>query len=151
MFFAKSLPFFKILLYTQGNDKNMKKVFLTILFFSFILVPLITNAGLVPCGPGVNNKACTLCDLFTMLSNIYNFVVFTLIPPLAALMLVFGGFMFIAQQFVPDGLKIAQSIFKHTITGLIIIYGAHVLISAFFLALGYVNASNWWSIPSCPN
>ncbi|PIV44973.1 MAG: hypothetical protein COS25_02330, partial [Candidatus Nealsonbacteria bacterium CG02_land_8_20_14_3_00_37_10] len=67
---------------------------LAVLFFG--LIPGSVQAQLVPCGPGTAKENCELCDFFVLFDNIVKFVLQKLVPPIAALMLVFGGSMFFA-------------------------------------------------------
>jgi len=83
----------------------MKRVFL-IFLLSFFLISLAgfvfaeENKGLVPCGnPG--QKLCTICDFFVLASNIINFILFTIVPPLAILLLSVGGFMYMIAYMAP--------------------------------------------------
>jgi len=50
----------------------------------------VLGQGLVPCG-GKNQEPCTFNDLFVLINNVIKFLLFTLIPPIAALIFAFGG------------------------------------------------------------
>jgi len=136
-------------------------IFLTLLFF-----PLISSAGILPdalplvrCGWGEGSlypSPCQLCDLFGMFDRIINFLLFYIVPPLAALMIAIGGFMYIfAHSGIggggSEGLSRANSLFKAVIIGLVITYGAWLLVKAFFLAIGVMPIfQNWNIMPGCP-
>lgn len=120
----------------------MKKIslilFLSLLFFS--LMPISVSAqGLVPCGnPGQPN--CELCDFFIMLDNIIDFLLLDLIPVLAAIMIAIGGFMYIISRASPEKLTTVKSLFTAVAIGLLIIYGAWLIIDLFLVTIG---AASW--------
>lgn len=108
---------------------------------------------------------CQLCHFFVMLDGIFDFVIFTLVPIVAVLMLVIGGLMFIAHQFggaelLPGGtrggpafLNQAKKLITSVVIGLIIIFASWVIISAFFAIIGVANwtglQQGWFTI-NCP-
>lgn len=128
------------------------------LFSGFILSPLMALAGgvdcptgLVPCG--TKTCPCKLCDFFIMFDNIVRFVLFKLVPPVAVLMLMIGGVMFFLAGGNPGSLSKAQGLLKSVALGLLIIYGAWLLINSFFLAIGVAEWTNlkegWFKYPAC--
>jgi FtsH-binding integral membrane protein len=136
----------------------MKKIFLVYFCISLLLIPLSSFAqqdeGLVPCGPGTSKPVCTLCDLFVMISRIVNFILFRIVPALAALMIALGGIMYVIAFVSPSGgpemLNKAKSVLKAVFFGLLIAYGAWLIVNTFFWAIG-VNEwtglrNNWWQI-----
>ena len=142
----------------------MKKIFLiTFLFFS--LAPNLVGArGLVPCGGCAVDYAadgscptpepsCQLCHLFTLLDNIVDFVLFRIILPLATLLLVFGGILFIFSAENPENVKKGRAILTSVVIGLIIIFAAWLIINAFFTLMGVAEwtglREGWFRIP-CP-
>ena len=141
----------------------MKKIslilFLSLLFFSFFAIPV--NAGLVPCGlseddpdqPGDQTVACDLCDFFVMLDNIVDFLLTRLVPVLAAIMIAIGGFMYIISRANPDQLTKVRSLLTAVAIGLLIVYGAWLIISTFLAVIGAASwegfGEGWWII-NCP-
>ncbi|MCK4473899.1 hypothetical protein KAU40_01405 [Candidatus Parcubacteria bacterium] len=121
-----------------------KKIVLIILLAGFVLIPLISHAaGLVPCGEEGN--PCQLCDFFVLVDNVIDFVLIKLVPPLAVLMLVIGGIMFVGAtlEFLPGGptlLSQAKAIMTSVVIGLIIIYGGWIIIGLF---LNTIGLSEW--------
>ncbi len=125
----------------------MKKVKTTIFLF-LLLLPILAGAqGLVPCG-GPGQSPCGLCDLFQLFVNVINFVLFTLVPPLAAVFFVIAGFNFYASGGDPSKVKKAQDILKSVIIGLVIIYSAHFAVSMVLNALNVVDVQ-WPDINVC--
>lgn len=116
----------------------MGKKFL-IFLLSFLFLPqVIFAAGLVPCG-GPGENPCTFCDFFKLFENIVKFVLFTLVPPLAILMLAFGGAMFFLATGNPGQLEKAKGILTSLVIGLFIIYTAWLLIGLFFTFIGVAD------------
>lgn len=171
----------------------MKKVFL-IIFLGSLLFPLIGLAGsyqadgttvyyqgLVPCGKKVcingeydkngicrgdeKEFRCTFCHFFVMLDEIIDFVLFKLVPPVAVLMLVIGGAMFMFAYFAgaeilptgekggPKMLGQAKKLITSVFLGLIIIFASWIFINLFFQVIGVTEwtglQQGWFSI-DCP-
>ena len=121
--------------------------------------------GLVPCGRACNDpstedidesKPCELCDFFVMLDRIIDFLLFRIVPVLAALMIAIGGGMYIISQGDPGKLSRVKELFTAIVYGLLIIYGAWVFVNTFFMLIGINDFNefktlpqNWWKIP-CP-
>jgi hypothetical protein len=169
---------------------SMKKILL-IALLGVLLFPLISLAGtyradgtdvcyegLVPCGKEVYIGGswedgqciggtpefirCQLCHFFVMLDEIIDFVLFQIVPPLAILMLVIGGVMFIFAHFggaeiLPGGgaggpkmLSQARKLITSVIIGLIIIFAAWIIIDLFFSLIGVAEwtglQEGWFSI-----
>ena len=133
---------------------------LTVLFF--YLMPIQVQAGLVPCGasqddlttPNINEaEPCELCHIFVLFDNIVKFVLQKLVPPIAALMLVIGGVMFFGAAGDPAKLGKAKGLLTSVAIGLVIIYGAYLIISLFFLIIGvneWTGLQNWFEYPCGP-
>jgi hypothetical protein len=132
----------------------MKKLLLFLIlslaFFNPVKAACPTE-GLVPCGTA--DCPCTLCHLFALFNNIINFALFKLVPPLAVLMLVVGGVLFLFASGSPGTLEQAKKILTAVIIGLIIIYGAWMIIGMFLSAIGLssfgvglVGPDKWFKI-----
>ncbi|MFY9492910.1 MAG: hypothetical protein WAP55_00255 [Minisyncoccia bacterium] len=101
-------------------------------------------AALVPC-TGIN---CTLCDLFTLTQNIFNFVAIQLVPIVAILLIFWGGYTFLISSGSPAGITKGKSILKNTVIGLVIVYSAYLAASyivSFFAGAGSVASSSFTS------
>lgn len=145
------------------------KFSILIILLGFLLLPLVslaTHGGtpLVPCGnPG--QPACQFCHFFVLFQNIVNYLLIHIVPVVAVLMLVIGGFMYVSAYFeiIPKGgtggpalLSRAKSLFTYTIIGLIVIYASWLIINLFFQVIGINEFNdfrtlpqNWWRI-NCP-
>ncbi len=137
--------------------KIFSVVFFSLLFFSFTLSLVLAGGtgcpkegeGLVPCG-NVPSCPCELCDLFVMIDRVLDFLLFKIVPVLAALMIAIGGFMYIFALGKPETISQAKRLFTAVAIGLLIIYGAWVIINTFFVLIGVGDwtglKSGWWQI-----
>lgn len=132
-------------------------------FFVLLAAPLISTAtrsgcpttGLVPCGT-TSTCPCELCDFFKMAQGIVNFLLFTIVPPLAVLMIVIGGAYFIlGSSYDPSLVSKGKAILSSVAVGLLLTYGAWVIVNLFFVAIGLSSTalgnkiSQWFVFP-CP-
>jgi hypothetical protein len=120
------------------------------------------KGGLVPCGRACDDpttsadetKACELCDIFVMLERIINFLLFTIVPILAVLMIAIGGIMYVISGTNMAGgaglVSKAKSLFMGVIIGLFITYGAWVIVSMILSSIGVADwtglQNGWWKI-----
>jgi len=156
----------------------MKKLFL-IIFLILFLAPYIVEAGLVPCGgceefardvdgkiivdPDTGKAKCTkpqppcqLCHIFVLFDNILNFIFFTIVPPLAILMVAIAGAYFLFAAGNPTTLTQAKSMLRTTAIALVIIYGAWLFVHLVLTFPGLIKTdfegwkpSEWFQI-DCP-
>jgi len=139
----------------------MNKIpFITFLMVLFLfLFPFQTQAicegQIVPCGGSGN--ACTFCHIFVLLNNILSFILTCLAPIISGLMLIIGGFYFLAAGASPEKVTQAKSILTATIIGLVIIFASWVFLNSFMTAIGVaepgdflqIDLRKWWEI-KCP-
>lgn len=117
------------------------------------------HRGPVPCGTTGHPEPCSLCHLFVLAQNILKFLMWTAAPSLAALGFAIGGFKMLISGPNPglrqDGIKII----KNTVYGLLIVFGAWIIINQLLLVLaGGTTAGtgkvfflpNPWNAISCP-
>jgi len=135
---------------------KIQKLFLFILCGIIGLFPVFVSAApscntpLVPCGGPAN--PCKLCHFFVLFTNIVNFVLFCIVPPLAALMIAIGGFYLIFSGENPENVKKGGGIIKATLIGLLIVFSAWLVVNLFFQLIGvadWTGLKSWWQI-NCP-
>lgn len=131
--------------------------------FSFLIpaissvIPLAVRAqGLVPCGPGTSKPACELCDLFKLIKNIMDFLLLPpkgIVPIVAVLMIAIGGIMYMVGfggGGGPEMISRAKKLFSSVVIGLLIAYGAWVIVNLFFQVIGVQSwtglEQGWWKI-----
>ena len=125
-------------------------VFLGILFF-----PLFSSAqGLVPCGePG---NPCQFCHLFVLVENIINFFLINIVFPVATLIIIIGGLMFLLYTENAQRVEQAKSLLTAAIIGLVLIFSSWIIVNFFLTAIGlsdFTVKSIWpdqWFEINCP-
>jgi len=133
----------------------MKKTFLSLLLVLFFAPIISLAAGLVPCGGPLPEKACQFCDIFVLLKRLVDFVIITLVPISAVLLLTAGGAMFIFSGGNPGLTSKGRSIMTAVVWGLVIIYCAWLLVNTFLALIGLNNLSfgSWkmseWFVIKC--
>ncbi len=142
----------------------MRKIlFLSVILLSTIVFAGQVYAGLVPCGlsqddpnmPGNQTVRCQLCHFFTMAERIVDFILFTVVPPLAILLVVVAGSFFIFSGYDPSLIAKARAMLSSIGIGLLILYGSWMLVGFFFGLIGLANTDlgnsirNWFTFP-CP-
>lgn len=119
--------------------------------------------GLVPCGrtcddpstPENECKVCALCDFFVMFERIFDYILFRAAPGIAILMIAIGGFMYMFAYLNPAGggpqlISRAKSLFSAVGFGLLILYGAWLIVDLFLWAIGVAEwtglSDGGWSV-----
>ena len=107
---------------------------------------------LPPCASRSSTTACGICDVFQLIVNIINFLLFTIVPPLAILMFVVGGATFLFSSGNPTLLNTGKKILISVIIGVVIAYGSYLIVGLVIKALlpqdwvvyglGY---GSWWN------
>jgi len=117
---------------------NPKKIFLFIVLLSIILLPATIEAqGLVPC----NGPDCTINSFFTLLGNIYHFIVIQIATPLAIIALIVGGIMLMLSAGNPNLAGLGKKILYSAIIGLALVFCSWLIIDFILKAIGYTG--NW--------
>ena len=79
-------------------------------------------------------RMCTLCDLLTLLDNLIKFAA-TIGPIIAILLIIWGAFNILTAGGDPGRVTKGRQIITISVTGLLIILGAWVIVSTTFLIL----------------
>jgi len=135
--------------YNSQLSKFRKKVLFVFLGFCFFLPLISFSAGLVPCG-GPGEPPCQLCHLFVLFNNIVKFLVVTIVPALAILMIAIGGFLFFLYPENPQNIEKAKSIFKSVGIGLLLVFSAWLVVNLFFTIIGAAKLEGGWFKIDCP-
>ena len=128
--------------------KATKKIIL-ITALVLLILPSMTHAvswwPLVPCGTSVNPTLCNRCDLLKLLKNIIDFVLIGLMPPAAAILFVWGGFLILMGGANPGWITQGKSIFWNTAIGVAIILMSWLITNSIIRSLAADNiAPEWW-------
>jgi len=131
----------------------MKKIFLSfflLLFLSAIFVPFFSQAsecanqtGIVRCGIDATCP-CTICDFFSLLAHIYDFLVVKVTTILAVIALIVGGIFMLLSAGNPNLLSKGKSIIYAAIIGLALVFCSWLIINAVLTVIGYKDLDNWW-------
>ena len=148
-------------------SKTIKFIFAIVLITGIFASSQAFAAGIVPCGqseddldPLVNNNIdesanCTLCHFFILITMVVNFVLFKLTAPLALLMLIIGGAMFMLAAGNPSTITQARKLIASVLIGIVIIYGAYFLVGVFLQSVGLATWTttiyeSWWDASAGP-
>lgn len=127
--------------------------------YTIIFVPLILFFSTLPVHaewqglirPYCTDDGCTLCDGIKMIKGIMDFLTKISIS-IAMLSILVGGIMYIFAGTNPGLVKKAQKIFKDTVIGLAIIFGAWLIINIIFAGLGvssFAISQGGWFVIKC--
>ncbi len=125
--------------------KYLSAIALVSVFLSFSLPAFAGVCGsLVPKGCQEGGPlSCGLCQFFELASNIINFIVFCLTPPVAGLMIVISGLILVF-----GGSESARTYGKKVLTtavvAIVIIYASWLLINTIIQLIGGANQGSWY-------
>ncbi len=129
----------------------MNKKIPIVMFSVFLFVTLSQTVfavswwPLVPCGTSVNPTPCNQCDLLKLLKNIIDFVLIGLMPPAAAILFVWGGFLILMGGANPGWITQGKSIFWNTAMGVAIISSSWLITNTIVRSIAADNvAPEWW-------
>lgn len=118
-----------------------KKLFIFGAVF-MIAIPLIAlAAGLVPCGrtgsdaTASEKEPCSLCHLFVLGETIATELTTTIAPMLAVLAFAIAGFKILTSGGSPGARQEGIKIIRNTIIGLLIVFGAWIIIDVLLSSL----------------
>jgi len=105
------------------------------------------EGGLVPCGRADDDKStpiderepCGLCHLFLLSKNVSNWLTLTIIPILAVLLAVFGGFILLTSRGNPQQATKGKSILIWAVAGYAIIFVGWIVLNSFFAGIGVMK------------
>jgi hypothetical protein len=132
----------------------MKKIIAISFLFLFLLssAPIVAyGAGLIPCG-GPTESPCKFCHIFVMFNTIYVFVL-KAVGVIATLMVVIGGANILLAGGRTAWLERGRNILTAAAIGLLIIFGAWVIINTVFTAIGvsdWTGLKEGWFQVNCP-
>lgn len=85
---------------------------------------------------------CGLSHVFVLIFNIYKFIVLYIATPLAGLLIVLGGVIWVVSAGNPGLLDMGKRMFKGAIWGLVLIFGSWIIVNVVLMAIGYTGG---WS------
>ncbi|PJE73603.1 MAG: hypothetical protein COV02_01705 [Candidatus Terrybacteria bacterium CG10_big_fil_rev_8_21_14_0_10_41_10] len=99
------------------------------------------DTGLIPC-EGVD---CDVCDIFTLIDNIKDFLVFTIASPLAAIMLAYGGILLITSGGNEKNKTKGAKTITAAIIGIFLVFAAWLIVNTVLGALANKDWKDSWS------
>lgn len=113
---------------------------------AFIFYPVFVHAvswlPIVPCGTSANPAECTRCDLFKLFKNIIDFVLMGLMPPVAAILFVWGGFLILMGGANPGNITQGRTIFWNTFMGVLILSSSWLITNTIIKSLAEESITN---------
>jgi 4-amino-4-deoxy-L-arabinose transferase-like glycosyltransferase len=107
-----------------------------------LFIPAISLARIVPdCGTvtinGVTTSApCNLCHFFLLIANIFDFIAYKLAPPMAVMMFLLAGVLFLTSGGSEDRASQAKKIFLNALIGLILVYFSWLIVHTLINVIG---------------
>jgi hypothetical protein len=125
--------------------KTILSAFIVVLFFA--AANRVSAAGLVPCG-GPGEASCDLCFLFSLVKTAVDFILLTVIPPVAALIIILSGINLMANRNSPETVNKTKKVLYSTFMGLAIIFTGWVVINTALSAMKVTawegTEGKWW-------
>jgi hypothetical protein len=105
-----------------------------------------TPSGLIPCGNVAGTgEACEFSDLVALAQNVIDFLIFKIAAPIAAVMFVYAGFLWVTNGGNESQISQAKGIFWAVFIGFVIALAAWLTINMivnFFLDPSYSLLTN---------
>jgi len=89
---------------------------------------------------------CQFCHFFVMIDGIVDFLLIKIVPILSVGMLIVGGLMFYLGGAKPELVTRGKRILTGVVVGLVLIYGAYLIVGTFLTVLGvstFHSLSEW--------
>lgn len=113
----------------------------------FVFFAQFASAALVPCGPGIaDNPTCDVCDFFTLIDKIINFVMIDIAPALALLLIIVGAIVIITSGGSQTNYDKGKGIIFAAIIGFLIILGSWFIIN---LVMSFSTGADSWNTINC--
>lgn len=106
------------------------------------------SGGIVQCA----TDPCTLCDLYVLADRLTRFLMFNIMLPIAALMILVGGVLLLTARDNQAQQTQGKAVFTAAVYGIIIAFAAWLIITALLGAIGFkaLPWGAWYDFPDCP-
>lgn len=137
-------------------------IFSLIAFITFDPTLSFAQSGLIPCGTektkietiiDANGKEtqtggeiinpCEFSDIFKLINDVVNFLLFTLALPIAAIMFAYSGFLMLFSGGDSGKRTKAKGIFWNVVLGLILAAAAWLIVHTILIIVGYKTGGGW--------
>lgn len=132
---------------------TLRKIVINIISLIIIFVPLMVFAqtesrtGIVPkCGifsGGVIDNPCEFDDLMQLLNNVINYLLFVIATPLAALIIVYAGILYVFDGGSAEKVKKAKGILKNVVFGYVVALAAWLIVKTILVALNFEGGKDF--------
>ena len=115
-----------------------------LLLLVFILIPGLASAWAIgdPLVPAKCNAwGCGITDFFTMLVNVYSFIVLLIATPAAVIAITFAAILMMVSAGNPGLMGRGKQILIFAIIGLVLSFGSYLIINSVLGILGF--SGNW--------
>ena len=128
---------------------NKIKIFFLSIGYWLFSNGYVRAAGLVPCG-GESEPDCTWCHLFQLFKNVIDFALM-IIFPLAAIMMVYGGFLMMTAGDNQGRFGDGKNALKAAVIGILIALLSWLVLDTIFkiVAPGFEGKFGPWNELSC--
>ena len=106
------------------------------------LIAQAISGGIVQCA----TDPCTLCDLFILADRLTRFLLFNVMLPIAALMILIGGVLILTARDNQQQQSQGKAVFTYAVWGMIIAFAAWLIVTTLLTTLGY-NKGPWYAFP----
>jgi len=132
--------------------KTSLKLIPVLFLLIFLVSPLFVFSaeGLVPCGG--EGDPCTLCHFITLVDKVIKFLLTILILPACVVALITAGILIMTATGDPAKLQKGKDIFKYAIIGIIISFGAWLIINNLLINIidsEFIKKDGWFDFPTC--
>lgn len=125
---------------------KFSKIVILLAVIVFVFSAQFASAALVPCGPGTAKATCDVCDFFTLIDKIINFVMLDIAPALALLLIIVGAIVIITSGGSQANYDKGKGIIFAAVLGFLIILGAWFIIN---LVMSFTTGANTWNTINC--
>jgi len=122
----------------------MKKIYLALIIFLYLALPIIGFAqGGGACGgpivtcDGSTGNPCDFNALMQMIGRIYSFIVQCIATPLAVIAVTVGGILMLVSAGNPNLLSLGKKVFYSALIGLALAYLSYTIVKFVLDAIGY--------------
>lgn len=126
----------------QAAWRNIIVVVIALAALVFIVAPSALavvgiDEPIIPCGTEITTDAsgthivnpCTFCHFFALIQNVYNFLIFIIVPPVAVLMVAIGGFFWLTAGGSASRVQKGWGVLKTVGIGLLMVYVSWLVVS----------------------
>lgn len=92
---------------------------------------------------------CTFCHLFVLVNEVVNFVLFDIIPLVAVLLIILGGYYFFLSAGDPSRVEKGKKILMALAGGVFLMYGSWLIVSVLLSGIGvseWTGLGSWFEI-----